>query len=80
MMKLYKETRQHGVASAVLGAIGMLAWLIPLFGLITSVPAIMLGVYAFDNDKDNFAIAGLALGILSLILTIIRSGLVYLNG
>ena len=79
-MKLYKETRQHGIASAVLGTIGMATWLVPVLGLIVTIPAIGLGIYAFDNDKDNFAIAGLALGILGFVLTILRSGLVYFYG
>lgn len=79
-MKLYKETYQYGVASSFCGALGMAAWLIPVLGLLLNLPAIFLGIYALDNEENGFAMAGLALGILGLILTFLRSGLVYING
>lgn len=79
-MKLYKETRQYGLAAAICGALGMAAWLIPILGVLINVPAIFLGVYAVDNEDNGFAIAGITLGILGLVLTVIRSGLVVLNG
>lgn len=79
-MKLYRETRQFGIVSAVLGTFGMAAWLIPVLGLLVSLPAIILGFYALDSSRDGYAIAGIALGLLSLILTVLRSGLVYFYG
>lgn len=79
-MKLYRETGHFGRISAVLGAIGMVAWLIPIIGLVVSLPAIITGVYGLDNHRDGFAIAGIALGVLALVLTVLRSGLVYFYG
>lgn len=79
-MKLYRETREFGVIASVLGAFAMIAWLVPIMGLIVSLSAIASGNYAFNSSEDGFAIAGITLGILALILTILRSGLVYFYG
>lgn len=79
-MKLYKETGQYGIVAAILGALGMGAWLIPIAGVVVTIPAILFGVYSVDNQNNGFAVAGIALGILGLLLTVIRSGLVYYNG
>lgn len=79
-MKMYKETDQYGVVSAVVGSIGMLAWLIPLIGIFITIFAILVGFYAYDPDDNGFAIAGITLGVMGLLLTIIRSGMVYYYG
>jgi uncharacterized membrane protein len=79
-MKMYKEMEPYGLMSAVIGVIGMAAWLIPLLGIIVNIPAIYFGLKAIDSHRDGFAMAGVVLGVFGLILTIMRSGLVYYYG
>lgn len=79
-MKVYKETEQYGLVAAIIGSIGMVTWLIPLLGIVISMVAIKAGFYSVDNKGNGFAIAGIVLGILGLLLSIIRSGLVYYYG
>lgn len=79
-MKLYKDTTSYGIASAIIGALSMVTWLIPLIGIITSFAAIMTGLQAIDNEQDGWALAGIVLGIAGFILTFVRSGLVYFYG
>jgi hypothetical protein len=77
---MYKEMEPYGLMSAVIGMVGMVAWLIPLLGLVINIPAIYMGLKAIDSQRDGFAMAGITLGVFGLILTIIRSGLVYYYG
>ncbi len=79
-MNLENDTTLYGLMSAVLGAIGMFFWLIPLIGVVISAAAILSGTKAMNNQEDGWPIAGIVLGIVSLILAFGRSGLVYYYG
>jgi len=79
-MKMYKETEQYGVIAAGLGAVGMLAWLIPIIGIVVTLMAVVVGLYAYTSEENGFPTAGIVLGILGLLLTMIRSGMVYYYG
>ena len=79
-MNFEKDTTFYGIASAFLGAVGMIAWLIPLFGSAISGIAIYTGVKAISNEEDGWPLAGIALGVVSFILAVFRSGLVYFYG
>lgn len=79
-MNLEKDTTSHGVLSAVCGAVAMIAWLVPVFGAVMGLVALYAGTIAMDNHQDGWPLAGISLGVTSLALTFLRSGLVYYYG
>jgi hypothetical protein len=64
------QDRSHwAVASLVLGIMGIVTIFIPGFcGMLTSVPAIVLGAMSLKSTKRKFAIAGMVLGILAVVI------------
>ena len=66
--------------SAMLGAISMIAWLIPIAGVVVSGAALFAGTKAIDNEDNGWPLAGMVLGGVAMVLTILRSGLVYYYG
>lgn len=66
------EASGKAMASLVLGAISLVAWCIPLFGLPMSIIGLVLGVKALKSSSRGMAIAGVVLSILGLVLTLIN--------
>jgi len=62
-------------AGFVLGLIGMLAWIIPLFGLPITVVGLVLSIKGMASSKRGLAIAGLVLSIIGVVLTIINASI-----
>ena len=79
-MRLEQDTTQFGIMSAMLGAISMIAWLIPIAGVVVSGAALFTGTKAIDNEDNGWPLAGMVLGGVAMVLTILRSGLVYYYG
>ncbi len=79
-MRLEQDTTQFGIMSAMLGAISMIAWLIPIAGVVVSGAALFAGTKAIDNEDNGWPLAGMVLGGVAMVLTILRSGLVYYYG
>lgn len=79
-MNLEKDTTLYGKLSAIIGAVAMITWLIPLLGIVFSGAAVMYGAKAINNEEDGWPIAGITLGIVALVLVVLRSGLVYIYG
>ena len=61
-----------GVAALVLGIIGVLAWIIPIIGLPVGIVALVLGIVGIKNSRKGMSIAGIVLGVICLVLTIIN--------
>lgn len=61
-----------GVATLVLGIIGLLAWIIPIIGLPIGILALVFGIIGIKNSYKGMSIAGLVLGSICLVLTIIN--------
>ncbi|MCI8384704.1 MAG: hypothetical protein HFJ33_07645 [Clostridia bacterium] len=61
------------IASFVLGIVGMIAWLIPLFGYPVTITGLVLGCIARKNEKNGFSLAGIILSSIALGLTLINS-------
>ncbi len=69
---LLQDRSYWAVASLVLGVIGLFSTFIPgICGFITSVPAIVLGAMSLKSRKRKFAIAGMVLGIVSIVIGLI---------
>jgi hypothetical protein len=72
------------IASLVLGLVGLVGFIIPgVCTILSSVPAIVLGVMSLKSQRRNMAIGGIVLGIveiLALIVIIILFGLALAMG
>lgn len=62
-------------AALVLGIVGLLAWFIPLFGLPITIVGVVLGVQGMKSTRRGTAAAGLTLGIIGLVLSIINASI-----
>lgn len=62
-----------GIAALILGLIGIVAWLIPFFGFPFNILAIIFGAVGRNSSNPGMAKAGLILGIIGLVLTIINA-------
>jgi len=69
---LAKDTKGQAIASLVLGLVGLIAWIIPLFGLPVGIAGIITGVAGRKSSAKTMATIGLALSILVLVVTIIN--------
>ena len=60
-------------AGFVLGLISIIAWFIPLFGYSVTIIGIIMSGMGIKSNKKTFAIIGLILSIIFLIVTLINS-------
>lgn len=67
-----KKKDNYGLAitSLGLGIFSLLAWLLPIIGFPFSVTGLILGITSTSSSKRNFAIAGIVMNAIGLILTI----------
>ncbi|HJO93968.1 MAG TPA: DUF4190 domain-containing protein [Victivallales bacterium] len=63
------------IASLVLGIIGIIAWLIPLFGLPITIVGLVLGCKGRKSAKKGIATSGIVLSIIGLVLTIMNASI-----
>lgn len=63
------------IAALILGIIGLAAWIIPIIGLVVGVLALVLGIKGLKKSSEGMAIAGIVLGIICLIITIINGAI-----
>lgn len=76
-MRVDNDQSHFGVLSVIVGGISLFLWLIPMAGVVASITAVYIGVKGLDSEQSGLAIIGIVFGIISCILTILRSGLVY---
>lgn len=64
-----------GVTALVFGIVGLLAWIIPIIGLPVGIVALVLGILGIKKSSKGMSIAGIVLGVICLVLTIINSAI-----
>lgn len=57
------------VASTILGALGLIAWIIPIFGLPMGIIGLVLGINATRRPNKGLAIVGVVLCSITLLLS-----------
>ncbi|HEY9078083.1 MAG TPA: DUF4190 domain-containing protein [Anaerolineaceae bacterium] len=62
-----------GIASLVLGILGLCAWFIPLCGFPVSIVGLILGFLGINSTGKGMAIAGLILSGICLLLSLINA-------
>lgn len=75
MSEQNQEISGKALASMILGIIGLIAWLIPLFGLPITVIGLILGVNSLKSNNSGIATAGVVTSIIGLVLTIINASI-----
>jgi hypothetical protein len=60
-------------ASLVLGLISIVTWIIPLFGLPTTIAGLVLGIKGLGPQRRGKAIAGIVLSIVFLVITVLNA-------
>lgn len=63
----------YAVAGLVLGFITLATWIIPIFGYITGILAIIFGCVSKNKPKSVMAIVGIVMGSVGFALSLINS-------
>jgi len=63
----------YGITALVLGIVGVALgwWIVPFLGFISSILAIVFGALGIKSRTRGMAIAGLVLGIVTIVLSIV---------
>ena len=67
------ENNNRAVASLILGLVSIVTWLFPIAGYITTILAIVFATKGRHSEKKGMATAGLVLGIIFLVVTLLNS-------
>ena len=67
------ENSNRAVASLILGLVSIVTWLVPIAGYITTILAIVFATKGRHSEKKGMATAGLVLGIIFLVVTLLNS-------
>lgn len=63
------------IASFVLGVLNLLSWCIPFVGFFMALAGIITGIFGIKSTKRGFAIAGIVLSAVGMILSLAAFGL-----
>ena len=64
------------IAGLILGITGLLAWIIPIFGLPITITGLVLSIKARkDISQRGMSTAGIVLNIIGLVATIVNSAI-----
>ena len=72
-----EEAKHNGkaIASMVLGIVGLVAWLIPLFGAPITIIGLVLGIYGLRSSNRGMATAGVIMCIIGLVATTVNASI-----
>lgn len=76
-MKIYKENNYYSVIALILGIIGVLTWFMPLLSIILCGLSVIFGKVGITTKYHSISIAAIALAIIGIVFSLIKSGLVY---
>ena len=62
-------------AGLLLGIFGMVAWIIPLFGLPITIVGLVMSAKGMQSTSRTKAVAGLVLTIIGLVFTIVNAAI-----
>lgn len=75
-MKIDKEIDHYSIFALFLGCLGLILWVLPTVSVVINFVTLYFGRQGLESNKIEIAQASVALGVIGLILTILRSGLV----
>jgi hypothetical protein len=65
----------HPVAAFVLGIVGLIAWVLPILGVIVSVTGLVLGIKGLRSAKRGLAMAAILLSVVGLVATVVNASI-----
>ena len=77
-MRIDNDFSRYSIVSAVVGFISLFLWLIPIITVFSALFTIYAGIKGYDSEQGGLSKVGILFGVISFILTFIRSG--YVNG
>jgi hypothetical protein len=69
------ERSGFAIASLVLGVVSLCAWLLPICGVPISLVAVVLGALSLNSPRRGMAIAGIVLGAIAILLSLVNAAL-----
>ena len=75
-MRIDNDLSSYSVISVVIGFLSLFLWLIPIISVFTALLTIYSGAKGYDSEQKGLSKVGITFGIISFILTLLRSGLV----
>jgi hypothetical protein len=63
------------IASLCLGLFGLIAWILPIIGLPTTITGLVLGIKSVNGSRKGMATAGIVLCIIGLVLSIANAAI-----
>lgn len=70
-----QDRKGNALAGMILGIIGLLAWIIPLFGYPVTIVGLVLSIRGLKSSKRGMAIAGIILNGIGLVATVVNSAI-----
>lgn len=77
-MRIDNDLSGYSIVSAMIGFLSLFLWLIPIVSVFTALISIHTGVKGYDSEQKDLSKAGILFGVVSFVLTLIRSG--YVSG
>lgn len=75
-MRIDNDLSSYSVISVVVGFLSLFLWLIPIISVFTALFTIYAGAKGYDSEQKSLSKVGIIFGVISFILTLLRSGLV----
>lgn len=75
-MRIDNDLSSYSVLSVIIGFSSMFLWLIPVVSVFSALFTIYLGLKGYDSEQQGLSKVGIFFGVISFVLTILRSGLV----
>ena len=72
-MPVNSKKNTYALVGMILGLCSIIAWIIPLFGYPCTIIGLIFSACGIGSEKKSFAVTGLVLSIIFLILTLINS-------
>ncbi len=63
------NVNQKAISSFILGIFTLIAWLIPIVGLVSGITGLIFGINSLEGTRRNFAVSGIVLCIIGMILS-----------
>ena len=63
------------ITSLCLGLFGLIAWILPIIGLLTTITGLVLGIKSLDGPRRGMSTAGIVLCIIGLVASIANAAI-----
>jgi len=75
-MRIDNDLSSYSIISVIFGFFSLFLWLIPIVSVFSSLFTLYAGAKGYDSEKKGLSKVGIIFGVISFILTLLRSGLV----